>query len=275
MFSSPRFSPDGTRLALGIGMPPAGQVWIYEMEQETLMPLTFEGNNVYPVWSSDGEQVAFASDRAGTSGLFWRAADGSGVAEPLLTVDYIQYPASFSRDGRYLIYREVHPTTGRDLWVLPLDDDREPWAFTQTPAQTEHAPVLSPDGRWLAYVSNLSGRIEVYVNAFPDPGGRRQVSVDGGTEPVWSRDGSELFYRRGVALMVAAVETTPDFRVRSREVLFEGPYTQWVWHSNYGVHPDGERFVMIKPVEGQQSPSLVVVLNWFEELRRQSGSGAR
>ena len=133
--------------------------------------------------------------------------------------------------------------------------------------------MLSPDGRWLAYGSDLSGRNEVYVNAFPDPGGNRRVSVDGGTEPVWSRDGSELFYRNDRTLMVAAVETTPDFRVRSREVLFEGPYTQWVWHSNYDVDPNGERFVMIKPVE-EQSIRLTVVLNWFEELRRRSGLGA-
>jgi serine/threonine-protein kinase len=272
-FSGPRFSPDGTRLALGIGQPPAGQVWIYEMAQGTLMPLTFEGNNAYPAWTCDGERVAFASDRAGLADLFWRPADGSGIAEPLLTADHLQFPASLSCDGRYLTYREIHPVTGRHIWVLPLDGDREPWAYTQTPAHSEHAPVLSPDGRWLAYVSDLSGMNEVYVNSFPDPGGRRQVSIDGGTEPVWSPDGTELFYRNGAALMAAAVETTPDFRVRSREVLFEGPYAQWVYHSNYDIHPDGERFVMIKPIE-QESARLVVVLNWFEELRRRAGPGA-
>ena len=151
------------------------------------MPLTFEGNNAYPAWTCDGERVAFASDRAGLADLFWRPADGSGIAEPLLTADHLQFPASLSCDGRYLTYREIHP---------------------------------SPDGRWLAYVSDLSGMNEVYVNSFPDPGGRRQVSIDGGTEPVWSPDGTELFYRNGAALMAAAVETTPDFRVRSREVLF-------------------------------------------------------
>jgi Tol biopolymer transport system component len=246
VYRSPRFSPDGMRVALGIGQPPAGQLWILEMEQEILTPLTFEANNVYPLWSWEGEQVLFASDRAGARSLFRKPADGSGVAEPLLIGERDRFPASLSRDGRYLIYREVSPVTGRDIWVLPLDGDREPWAFTQTPAHLEHAPVLSPDGRWLAYVSDLSGRNEVYVNAFPGPGGRRPVSVEGGTEPVWSRDGSELFYRKGAALLVAAVETTPDFRVWSREVLFEGPYAEWVWHSNYDVHPDGDRFVMIK-----------------------------
>jgi dipeptidyl aminopeptidase/acylaminoacyl peptidase len=273
-FFSPRFSPDGTRLAWTIGQRAVGQVWIREMAQGTSMPLTFEGNNTYPVWSWDGERVAFSSDRAGQFDLLWRLADGSGVAEPLLALEHEQYPASFSGDGRFLIYRETHPATGRDLWVLPLEGDREPWAFTQTPPHSELAPALSPDGRWLAYASDLSGRSEVYVNGFPDPGGRRQVSVDGGTEPVWSRDGSELFYRSGAALMVAAVETTPDFRVRSRQMLFEGPYTHRRYHSNYDVHPDGEWFVMIKPAE-EESARLVVVLNWSEELRRRSGSERR
>ena len=276
VFYSPRFSPDGTRLALGIGQPLfASQVWIYEMAQGTLTPLTFEGNNMYPVWSWDGERVAFASDRAGLVDLHWRPADGSGIAASLLTAYGMEHPASWSRDGRYLIYRQHRPVTGWDIWVLPLEGDREPWAFTQTSAHVERSAVLSPDGRWLAYVSDLSGRNEVYVNSFPEPGGRRQVSLDGGTEPVWSPDGRELFYRNGPALLVAAVETTPDFRVRSRQLLFQRPYAEWVDHSNYDVHPDGERFVMMKPVEEEASSArLVVVLNWFEELRRRSGSGA-
>jgi serine/threonine-protein kinase len=270
VFFSPRFSPDGMRLALGIGQPPRGQQWILEIEQEILMPLTFEGNNVYPVWSWDGERVVFASDRDGVLNLFWKPANGSGVAEPLLRSDHWQLPASLSRDGRYLIYRENHPDTGRDIWFLPLAGDGSPRAYLTTP-HDEYTPQLSPDGRWLAYTSNVSGQDEVYVGAFPDAGAPRRVSADGGTEPQWGPAGRELFYRNGRALMAAAVETTPDFRVRSRAVLFEGPYTHWVYHSNYDVHPDGDRFVMIKPVEAV-STRLVVVLNWFEELKARVGN---
>ncbi len=273
-FNSPRFSPNGSLLSFAIGQRTSGQVWIHEIAQGTSMPLTFEGNNGYPVWSWDGERVAFASDRGGNVDIFWKPANGSGVAEPLITVDHQQRPACFSRDGRFLIYRETHTRTGRDLWVLPLEGDQQPWAFTNTPLHAEIAPALSPDGRWLAYVSDLSGIREVYVTAFPGSDGIRQVSVEGGTEPVWSRDGSELFYRHGLALMVAAVETTPDFRVRSRQALFEGLYVQWFWHSNYDVHPDGERFVMIKPAE-EESSRLVVVLNWSEELRRRAEPAGR
>jgi Tol biopolymer transport system component len=206
VFFSPRFSPDGVRMALGIGPAPVGQLWILEMEQEILMPLTFEGNNLYPVWSWDGKRVAFASNRAGTDDLYWRPADGSGVAEPLLTGDHGQYPGSFSRDGRLLIYREDHPDTGRDIWFLLLEGDGTPQAYLTTP-HDEYTPQLSPDGRWLAYTSNVSGLDEVYVGAFPDAGAPRRVSVDGGTEPQWGPAGRELFYRNGGALMVAAVES--------------------------------------------------------------------
>ena len=169
-------------------------------------------------------------------------------------------------DGRHLIFREQDSTTQRDIWVLSLEGEPEAWPFFQVPSE-EDAPALSPDGRWLAYASDMSGRYEIYVNSFPDPGLRIPVSLTGGTEPVWSRDGSELFYRNGSELIAVDVETRPRFRVRNREVLFEGPYTLWPYHSNYDVHPDGQRFVMIKPYEGD-SPRLVVVLNWFDELRR-------
>jgi serine/threonine-protein kinase len=263
VFFNPRFSPDGSHLAYAIGRPAqAGHVWIRDLVQGISTPLTLEGYNGYPVWSPDGERVAFASDRGGGLDVFWRPADGSGVAEPLLTLDGNQHPSCFTADGRFLVYRDRV-----DLWVLPLEGEREPWGHTRTPGYAEFAPALSPDGKWLAYVSNVSGSSEVYVSAFPDPGAQRRISIDGGTEPVWSPNGRELFYRNGTALMVATVETAGDIRVRSREVLFDGPYTHWIYHSNYDIHPNGEQFAMIKPVE-EQSPGLVVVLNWADELRR-------
>jgi serine/threonine-protein kinase len=266
LYVSPRLSPDGTRLAIGVGVPPTRQVWIYEMAEGTMAPLTFEGHNYYPVWTPDGERVAFASETPTSVNLAWIRSDGSGATEQLLANGRWNYPESWSPDGRHLLYREQDPNVQRDIWVLTLDGSSPPRPYFQLPSQ-EESPEVSPDGRWLAYASDMSGRYEVYVSGFPQPGRRRQVSLDGGTEPVWSRDGSELFYRSGEALMAAAVETTPDFRVQSREVLFEGPYSAWPYHSNYAVTPNGESFVMLKPVE-EESARLVVVLNWFEELRR-------
>jgi serine/threonine-protein kinase len=272
VYVSPRFSPDGTRLAIGVGVPPTRQIWIYEMAEGTMVPLTFEGHNYYPVWTPDGERVTFASETPNSVDIAWLRSDGSGASEQLLANGRWNYPESWSPDGRHLLYRDQDPNVQRDIWVLTVDGASAPRPFFQLPSQ-EESPEVSPDGHWLAYASDMSGRYEVYVSGFPEPGRRRQVSLDGGTEPVWSRDGNELFYRSGEALVAAAVETTPDFRVLAREVLFEGSYSLWPYHSNYDVLPNGQTFVMIKPVE-DESARLVVVLNWFEELRRLMEGGS-
>jgi serine/threonine-protein kinase len=271
-YVSPRFSPDGTRLAIGVGVPPTRQIWIYEMAEGTMVPLTFEGHNYYPVWTPDGERVTFASETPNSVDIAWIRSDGSGASEQLLANGRWNYPESWSPDGRHLLYRDQDPNVQRDIWLLTRDGESAPRPFFQLPSQ-EESPEISPDGRWLAYASDMSGRYEVYVSGFPEPGRRRHFSLDGGTEPVWSRDGNELFYRSGDALAAAAVETTPDFRVLTREVLFEGPYSLWPYHSNYDVLPNGQRFVMIKPVR-DESARLVVVLNWFEELRRLMEGGS-
>jgi Tol biopolymer transport system component len=232
-----------------------------------LTPLTFEGHNYYPVWSPDGETVAFTSETDSNSAhLGSTPSDGSGAIEILLATGTHNYPESWV--GRHLVFREQDARTQRDIWVLPLEGDRTPRRLFDLPASQEEAPRISPDGRWLAFSSDLSGRYEIYVTSFPEPGARRPVSLDGGTEPVWSRDGRELFYRRGREMIVASVETRLEFRVRERSVLFEGPYIQWRYHSDYDVHPDGRHFVMVKPGAEEQSARLVVVLNWFEELER-------
>ncbi len=266
VFISPRLSPDGSRLALGIGSAPIRQIWIHEMESGTRTPLTFEGNNYYPVWDPNGDRVAYSSENTTSVDIMSMSSDGIGTPQLMVKSGLWNYPESWSSDGRHLIFREQDSTTQRDIWILSTEGELEARPFFQVPSD-EDAPGLSPDGRWLAYASNMSGRYEIYVNSFPDPGRRIPVSLGGGTEPVWSRDGRELFYRNGSELVAVDVETTPNFSVRGRQVLFEGPYALWPYHSNYDVHPDGQRFVMIKPYE-KNSSQLVVVLNWFEELRR-------
>lgn len=267
VYVSPTFSPDGERLAIGIGVPPTRQIWTYEIADSVLTPLTFEGHNYYPVWSPGGETVAFTIETDSNSAhLGSIPSNGSGATEILLATGTHKYPESWV--GQHLVYREQDARTQRDIWVLPLEGDRTPRRLFALPTSQEEAPRISPDGRWLAFSSDLSGRYEIYVTSFPEPGARRPVSLDGGTEPVWSRDGRELFYRRGREMIVASVETRLEFRVRERSVLFEGPYVQWRYHSNYDVHPDGQHFVMVKPGAEEQSARLVVVLNWFEELER-------
>jgi len=270
-YVSPRFSPRGDRVALGIGAPPTRQIWTLALADGLLSPVTFEGHNYYPIWSPDGERLAFTTETESMADLRWKAADGTGTPERILTTGELNYPEAWSPDGRYLVFREQDARSQHDLWLLPLGGvDRTPRRVMELPSQ-EEAPAISPDGRWLAFASDLSGRFEVYVTPFPEAGARIRVSTDGGGEPVWSRDGSELFYWHESELLTARVATSPEFRVLDRTVLFAAAsYARWPFHSNYDVDPAGRRFVMVRRSD-ETSHRIVVVLNWFEALRRQMG----
>jgi eukaryotic-like serine/threonine-protein kinase len=273
-YRNPRVSPDGRRVAVSI-IELGTQIWIYDLGRDTLTRLTFEGNpNLDPVWTPDRKRVAFSSGNP--RNLFWQAADGSGKAERLTTNDYIQSPNSWLPDGQSLAFTEMNPTTGRDVWVLGLSD-RTPHLFLRTPF-TEAAPRFSPDGRWLAYVSDESGHFEVYVQPYPGPGGKWQISTESGTEPVWNPNGRELFYRSGGKMMAVDIATQPGFAAGKPRMLFEGRYSPTPLTSpNYDVSPDGQRFLMLKPSEqAQAAPTQInVVLNWFEELKQKVPVGKK
>ena len=194
----------------------------------------------------------------------------------MTTSEYIQAPMSWSPDGQLLAFIEVNPTTGYDIWVLRLSD-RKAQPFLRTPFN-EAAPRFSPDGRWLAYISDESGRYEIYVQPYPGPGGKWQISTEGGTEPVWNRNGRELFYRSGDKMMAVDIATQPGFAAGKPRMLFEGPYVPTPATSpNYDVSPDGQRFLMLKPSEqAQAAPTQInVVLNWFEELKQKVPTGKK
>lgn len=262
-FYAPRFSPDGRAIAVTVFDQGNRNIWLYDVESGGKTRFTFESDNLYPIWSPDGERIAYTSTRGGRFDLYWGPADGSGVPERLLTTPHEEYPTSWSRDGRWLFFMETNPGSGRDLWALPVEGDRTPISIAGEPYE-ERSAVLSPDGRWLAYCTNEGGQLEVYVRAFPRQGGRWQVSVDGGAEPLWSHDGRELFYRSGGRIMRAAVETDPVFAIRGRSIAFERPFVPNDFHTNFDIQPDGRRFVMIE--SAQASTEVVVVLNWIEEL---------
>jgi serine/threonine-protein kinase len=265
----PRISPDNHRVAETIDEQES-QAWLYDIPREALTRLTFEGNtNLAPIWAPDGKRIAFQSNAAGVPNLYWQRTDGSGGLERLTTSQFTQAPSSWSPDGQFLAYIEISPTTGYDLWVLRLSD-RKAQPFLQTPFN-ETAARFSPDGRWLAYVSDELGHYEVYVQAFPGPGGKYQISTDGGTEPMWNPKGGELFYRSGDKMMAVDIATQPSFSAGKPKVLFEGHYQPTpLTLPNYDVSPDGQRFLMLKPAEaGDGAPTQInVVLNWFEELKR-------
>jgi len=179
------------------------------------------------------------------------------------------FPGSWTPGGEDLVFVEFHPETRGDTWGLSEEGEAKPWIVTEF---QEGFPKFSPDGRWLAYISNESGRYEVYVQPYPEAGEKITVSTDGGFEPVWSPDGRELFYRIGARVMAVSFQTNPIFRSSRPIELFEGPYisgsTIAAIATTYDVAPDGEHFLMIEGGEEEGGNQLHLVLNWFEELKR-------
>jgi serine/threonine protein kinase/Tol biopolymer transport system component len=275
-YLNPRVSPDGRRVAIGI-ISQESQVWQYDLSLEKLTRFTFEGTvNGYPAWTPDGKRIAFISNKEGPLNVFWQLADGSGGLERLTTSDDLQTPNSWSPDGKELAFNEITPGKGIDIWVLRLGD-RRAQPFLQRPFNVS-APRFSPDGRWLAYVSDESSRYEVYVQPYPGPGGKWQISTEGGTEPVWNPNGRELFYRSGDKLMAVDIATQSGFTFGKPRMLFAGQYqTTPVTFPNYDVSPDGKRFLMLKPTEQAQAAhtQINVVLNWFEELKQKVPTGKK
>ncbi len=264
-YGDPRLSPDGKGLAVSIREGAGRDIWVCELERCVFSPLTSGSENRYPTWAPDGQRIAFSSYRFGPANLFWVLVNGSGSPQPLTSGQYDQYPGSWSTDGRFILFHEITSTNTRDIYALPVEDGGEPWHYLNEPFE-ELSPALSPDGKWVAYVSNESGQDEVFVRAFPEPGARWQVSVDGGTEPLWGANGHEIFYWNGDEFLVARVSTTAGFQVLDRTEIFVMEFARRRFLPQYDVHPDGEQFVMINRV-GEPAP-LVVVLNWFEELKR-------
>jgi Tol biopolymer transport system component len=238
------------------------QIWLYDLAREALTRLTVEGKtNANPYWAPEGKRIIFDSE----SGFVWQLSDGSGGAERLTAAP--DSTGSWSSAGRVLAFDSNSADTGRDIYVLRPGAERQP--LVRTPFN-EGSPAFSPDGRWLAYISDASGRNEIYVQPYPGQGGRVQISTEGGTEPVWSRNGRELFYRSGDKMMAVEIDTRSTFSAGKPKSLFQGLYQPTpTFDANYDVAPDGRRFLMIKPGGEEQAPTQVnVVLNWFEELKR-------
>jgi len=271
-----RLSPDGRRAAVTIDEEET-QIWLYDLSRETLTRFTFGGNyNSAPVWTPDGKRIAFMSNREGPQNVFWEPADRSGGPERLTTSEYTPVPMSWSPDGQLLAFSEINSATGYDIWVLRFSEHKAQ-AFLRTPFN-EAVPSFSHDGRWLAYVSDESGRYEVYVQPYPGPGGRLQISTEGGTEPVWNPNGRELFYRSGNKMIAVDIVTQPGFAAGKPRVLFEQQYVPTPLTSpNYDVSPDGQRFLMLKPNQSAEvAPTQInVVLNWFEELKQKVPTGKK
>ena len=275
----PRISPDMRQLAVEIEGP-NHNFYIYDFARDVLSQMTTDGVSHWPVWSPDGAQLVY---RSGTMGAFkmWQIpADRSRPSAQLPGTGISQSAESWSPDGHALAYTAITPEAGSHIMVESLEGDHESHPFADIKA-TAGSPKFSPDGHWLAYCSNESKRPQVYVQAFPGPGPKIQVSSDGGTDPVWKRTGGELYFRSGDKMMAVPVSTTPTFTARHPQTLWEGHYSHGMstscgppgaTSSNYDASADGRRFLMIKDEapDTAVSKQLVVVLGWANELNRLS-----
>jgi Tol biopolymer transport system component len=251
-------------------------IWIWDFEHENLVRFTFDpGQDRFPVWSPDGKRIVFSSSRAGGSGaraLFRQAADGTGPIEQLAMGSTDIFSAtSFLPDATgLLVYGGQGGAGGQDdISIVELEHEGRVAPLLHT-AFSETTPALSPDGHWLVYGSDESGREEIYVRPFPDvEGGRWQISTEGGSQPLWAHNGRELFYRDGESLLSVPIETDGRFEHGSPQVLFGDGYYVGRGAQAYDVSKDDQRFLMIKELEQPlASQKIIIVENWFTELER-------
>jgi serine/threonine protein kinase/Tol biopolymer transport system component len=285
-YSRPRLSPDGKRLGLEVADGSGQDLWSYDWQRDTMTRLTFGGvlSTLDAIWTPDSRYVAFAVP----GGISWTRTDGAGQAQSLTQSKSNQQPWSFSPDGKRLAYMEGNPGTGGVvLWTVPVETGSEglragkPEIFLQSKFNLRQ-PSFSPDGKWLAYVSNESGSFEVYVRAFPDKGGKWQISNSGGLYPVWSRNGRELFYRAEDSrkILVARYLVKGDSFVADKpQVWSEKPLADVGIQSNFDLAPDGRRFAVLIPAEtpqAQQTQNHVIFLeNFLDEVRRRTVPGTK
>jgi Tol biopolymer transport system component len=267
-FTNPALSPDERWLAVGKMDPQTKtrDLWLYDLVRGTNTRLTFDpGDDLNPVWSPDGKQIAFSAKRKGERDIYLMDANGTREPEIVLQTSLQKNVEQWSPDGKFLVYNSQPPNTNPDLYVLPLSGERKPIPFLTSPF-TEDMGQISPNGRWIAYRSNESGANEVYVQTFTpgDPAPRRKwrISTDGGMEPQWRRDGKELFYIRGSTLMAVDIRSDGrEFEAGLPKPLFDKILSN-VARNRYVISRDGQRFLIVTPPEDQTNSDIHVVGGW-------------
>jgi Tol biopolymer transport system component len=281
----PRFSPDGKRLAYGMSSGPdtgdSSDLWVLDVDRGARTRATFTGNNrYYPVWTRDGTRLTHSDGSGSTNRVLQTLADGSGVNETLVDTSPRSFPTSWSPDGRVLALYTNGVNNTRDVTMLTVAGDKRTSApFVATPFE-ERGAIFSPDGKWIAYVSNKTGQNDVFARPFPGPGAEVTLSVGGGQEPVWGPSGKELFYRHGSVLQVVRIEATAsELKVSAPARVFDDPFRPDTSGAaggiaNYDIAPDGKHFVMVEepktPGAGSATAKLNVVTGWFDELKRRA-----
>jgi serine/threonine protein kinase/Tol biopolymer transport system component len=281
LYGLPHISPDGTKVALAATIEENRDIWIWDLVRENLMRLTFdEAIDAQPLWSPDGKRIFFLSFRDGMAGIYSKAANGTGeVTKHCFVPDHHLFPWSWSADGKTMVITEMSiDATKIDIGTLSMEDNGERKLILKEEYLEGH-PQISPDGRWMAYWSTETGQYGIFVRPFPEVNqGKWQVSTVPGESPRWSPDGREIFYisQTGDAVMAVSVETEPTFSAGKPRELFRGTFVAGYQESPpYDIHPDGKRFLMIKPSQLQGGESaekrprkINIVLNWDEELKQ-------
>ena len=273
-YFSVRLSPDGQRVVTQAGLSDNSDLEVYDLARDTPLRFTFDpAADAYPIWTPDGQRILWSSTRFGpVANIVWRAADGTGQVERLTTSENNQVPYSWSADGQTLVMIEQRPETGVDIGMLSMDgEDTIKWLLEGD--SNESSPDISPDGRWMAYVTDESGQSEVFVTPFPSLDGRWPISRSGGFAPQWGPDSSELFFQTfDGTIMVVTNETEPTFSPGIPVPVVDGPYAigEPPLPRSFDISLDGQRLLMIKEATGAtvEGPEIHVVLNWTEELTR-------
>jgi len=273
-YLSPRFSPDGRRIAVTIsegnqrGAGAAGDIWLWDLGARNFQRITFDSASTGAEWMPGGRRLVYVHITGERNNLYSILTDGSGRPESLLARPSPIYESSPTPDGRRLVFRETNPNTGRDIWITPVDSPQSARPLLATPFD-ERNPAVSPDGRWLAYVSSETGASEVYVRGLAEGSSRTRVSTSGGVEPRWARSGRELFFRTADTVYVVPVTPGQEFRAGAPRMLFAGRFSQAsVPLTDWDVAPDGRRFVMLRATESaREGTALNIVLHWFDQLR--------
>jgi Tol biopolymer transport system component len=268
----PQLSPDGKQVVVDRLDSQTGtyDLWLIELARGIPSRFTFDPRyDWYPVWSPDAARIIFSSDRDGVFNLYTKVASGVGKEELLLKSDQRKDPTDWSSDGRFLLFNQVDPKTGYDVWVLPDPGGgagaKRPFPFVHTEF-TERDGAFSPDGKWIAYTSNESGKEEIYVQAFPESGAKWQVSKGGGSRARWRRDGKELFYLASDRkIMAVGIGVDATFHAGLPEPLFESHINDQF--ARFTVTADGQRFLLPVPVNEGSSEPATVVLNWTKGIK--------
>jgi Tol biopolymer transport system component/predicted Ser/Thr protein kinase len=269
LYAHPRLSPDENTIAVTI-TEPRNDIWTYDIRRGTLTPLTSEGGNSYPIWTPDGKRITYVASRDGLPpNVFWKSADGAGAEERLVKSANTQVTESWVHDGNRLFFVERRPgPTSWDILTLPITGPRTPQVFLETPF-CDCTPQVSPTGRYLAHTSDESGRQEIQIRSFPDPGVKLQVSARGGAGAAWRGDERELYYISGDGVMAVPISPGPPLVAGKPSLLFGGEFAT-LQGKNYDVTRDGQRFLMVRTVERDRPKAISVILNWlteFESLR--------